>query len=244
MKTKSLIVFSIIACAILIACKKNKNVEIQIPPVIVTDADLHGWVKEPKGLALVDFYAGPSTPLLGKGSMRFTSPDKSIGRLRNTQYSGTPLSSITELSYSHFIEQRDSTVDANGLHLLADIDGDGVKDITIIFEPRYQTGKFVAGTSIPDQGNSEKNKWQTWDALHGGWFVFVSTQTDPDHGGVLSSLPDLIKKYPGATIVNDQTGVGGLRLQAGGPIFSNNFIGYVDNIKIGVNGITTTYDFE
>jgi hypothetical protein len=30
----------------------------------------------------------------------------------------------------------------------------------------------------------------------------------------------------------------------GGPVFSNNFIGDADNFKIGIKGVTTTYDFE
>jgi len=232
-----------ITCAIFVSCKKESQKEPAIPPVIVTDANLQGWVKAPRGAATVEFFAGPTTPLLGKGSVQFITPDKSFGRLRNTGYSGTPLSSITELSYSTFIQQRDSTVDTNACVLEIDINGDGINDFHLIFEPRYQTGKFVTGT-LPDQGNSKKNVWQTWDAFHGGWFVFVSMQTDPDHGGVLISLPDFIKKYPDCTIVNEPTGGGGIRVQAGGPIFSNNFIGYVDNIKIGVDGTTTTYDFE
>ncbi len=233
----------IITCAIFVSCKKESQKEPAKPPVIVTDKNLQGWVKAPKGAATVEFFAGPTTPLLGKGSVQFITPDKSFGRLRNTGYAGTTLSSITELSYSTFVQQRDSTVDTNACVLEIDIDGDGINDVHLVFEPRYQTGKFVAGI-LPDQGNSKKITWQTWDAFHGGWFVFVSIQTDPDHGGVLTSLPDFIKKYPSATIVNDPTGGGGIRVQAGGPIFSNNFIGYVDNIKIGVNGNTTTYDFE
>ncbi|MBA3673998.1 MAG: hypothetical protein H0W75_03430, partial [Chitinophagaceae bacterium] len=233
------------------SCKKQdvENIVPAIPPVLVTDADLHGWVKAPKGLATVEFVKGPVTPVLGSGSVRFSSPDKSFARLINMGYSGTPLSSITELSYSGFVEKRDSTVDTNALILEIDNNGDGLSDIHLIYEPRYQTGKFVAGTSIPDPGNSKTNTWQTWDGLKGGWFGIVKLpgDPDPDQGAVLYTLAEYINKNPNATIVNNKVGgitPGGIRVQVGGPVFSKNFIGYVDNIKIGVNGITTTYDFE
>ncbi len=66
---------------------------------------MNGWVKAPRGAATVEFVKGPATPLLGSGSVRYISPDRSFARLINMGYSGTPLSSLTELSYSAFVEK-------------------------------------------------------------------------------------------------------------------------------------------
>ncbi|HUS01993.1 MAG TPA: hypothetical protein VMY77_09715 [Chitinophagaceae bacterium] len=42
----------------------------------------------------------------------------------------------------------------------------------------------------------------------------------------------------------DPLGPGSIRINGGAPVFSGPFIGNADNFKIGINGITITYDFE
>jgi hypothetical protein len=166
----------------------------------------------------------------------------SFVRLRDTTHSGTLLSDITELSYSAYVEQRDSTVDMILLVVLIDADGDGKSEHNLVFDARYQTGSFVAG-GFPNQGITKKGIWQTWDAFHGGWFF--GPADDPDKGFPPFSLATYLLKYPNARINNDASkGGGAIRVTGGGPAFSKNFIGYADNFKIGVKGITTTYDFE
>ncbi len=232
------------ACTIFSSCKKDSAEEIKIPPVIVSDANMNGWVKNPAGLATVKFVTPPSTPPLGSSSLQLSTPDRSFGRLRDTTHSGILLSDLTELSYSTYIEQRDSTVDVLFVVLLIDTDGDRKADNNLVFDPRYQTGRFVVGL-FPDQGSTKISTWQTWDALHGGWFIGPVLADDPDHGGWYFSLATYSNRYPNATIMNDAAkGGGSIRLSVGGPVFSKNFIGYADNFKIGVKGITTTYDFE
>ena len=245
MKVKLSITFFYIASLVLVSCKKNVETPIPpTPPVIVSDANMNGWVKNPAGLATVKFVIPPSIPPLGNSSLQLTTPDKSFGRLRDTTHSGTRLSDLTGLSYSTFIQQRDSIVDEVYVVLLIDIDGDGKSDNNLVFDPRYQSGHFVAGL-VPDQGITKINTWQTWDAFHGGWFIGPIVTDDPDHGGWFFSLAAYINKYPNATIMNDPLkGGGAIRFSVGGPAFSKNFIGYCDNFKIGVKGITTTYDFE
>lgn len=232
------------ACTTFTSCKKELAEEIKIPPIIVSDANMNGWVKNPAGLATVKFVTPPSTPPLGTGSIQLASPDKSFGRLRDTTHSGTLLSDLTELSYSTYIEQRDSTVDELFVVLLIDTDGDRKADNNLVFDPRYQTGRFIVGL-FPNQGSTKIGTWQTWDLLHGGWFIGPVLADDPDHGGWFFSLQTYINRYPNATIMNDAAkGGGSIRLSVGGPVFSKNFIGYGDNFKIGVKGVTTTYDFE
>ncbi len=210
----------------------------------VTDCNLNGWVKHtlPGTLGTVKFVDGPSNPPLGKGSVQLASPDMSFVRLRNGAYSGTLLSSITELSYSAYVEQRDSTVEMPFIVILADADGDGKSEHNLVFDPRFQTGKYIAG-GFPDQGITQERVWQSWNALHGGWFL--GPADDPDKGFPPFSLATYLLKYPNARINNDASkGGAAIRLTSGGPVFLKNFIGYADEFKIGVNGITTTYDFE
>jgi hypothetical protein len=241
---KIILAITVLTAFNITSCKKTQVEEIKIPPVIVSDANMNGWVKNPMGLATVNFVKGPSTLLLGTGSVQFITPDKSFARLRDTTHSGIRLADVTELSYSTFIEKSDSIVDNHFLAILLDLDGDGKSDTHIAFDPRYQSGSFVAG-SLPDQGITKKNTWQTWDAFHGGWFVGGLVTDDPDHNGWFFNLGTYLNKYPNATIVNDPLkGGGAIRLSVGGPVFSKNFIGYADNFKIGVKGVTTTYDFE
>ncbi|MEJ7827890.1 MAG: hypothetical protein WKF91_06840 [Segetibacter sp.] len=244
MKKFLIITLVIITCAISVACKKESQKEPAIPPVIVSDANMNGWVKntQPNTLGTVKFVNGPSTPPLGKGSVQLASPDMSFVRLRDTTHSGTLLSSLTELSYSAYVEQRDSTVEMPFIVILVDADGDGKSEHNLVFDPRFQTGKYIRG-GFPDQGITKKNVWHTWDALHGVWFF--GPFDDQDNGFPPLSLASYTKLYPNATINNDASkGGGAIRLTGGGPVFLKNFIGYADNFKIGVKGITTTYDFE
>ena len=188
------------------------------------------------------FVNGPSKPPVGKGSAEFSCPDKKFIRFKNNQYVGTVLSAITELSYSTYIKLRDSTVDNIFIALQTDINSDGIWDYSLVFNPQYQTGRFVAG--FPDQGPTLMNTWQTWNLLKGGWWLGVPNP-NPSNGGGLFTLASFINKYPNATIMNqDPSGPGALRIGGGAPVFAGPFIGNVDNFKIGINGVTTTYDFE
>jgi hypothetical protein len=128
--------------------------------------------------------------------------------------------------------------------VLVDINGDGTAEHNLVFDPRYQNPKFIKST-MPDQGFTSEQVWQKWDALHGGWFYGGETITDPDHSGPFFTLNEYLVLYPNATIRNDNTKGGpAIRLTAGGVVFKPNFYGSIDNFKIGVNGKTTTYDFE
>ncbi|GAB2467705.1 hypothetical protein GCM10011375_31140 [Hymenobacter qilianensis] len=243
------------ASMLLLACEEDTRIPgFPSPPLVVTEATPHGWTYETMGVpatTTVKFSPGPATPILGTGSVRFTTTAThnhsfNFSRVRNTQYAGTLLSSITELSYATFVERRDTLVDTPFFVLHADNNGDGTADDILNFTPWYQTAQFIvpAGISVPEQWVSRNNTWQTWDVLHGGFFIVTDVLSDPDNNGRLITLASYIQKYPHATIRNVGNGRGGIRVGLGGPTFANNFIGYVDNVKIGIAGQTTTYDFE
>ncbi|HUS00272.1 MAG TPA: hypothetical protein VMY77_01010 [Chitinophagaceae bacterium] len=235
------------ACTISTSCKKELAEEIKIPPVIVNEVNLNGWEKHfPAGsLGSINFVNGPAIQPLGTGSVQFYCPDKKNFRLKTDKYVGTHLSTITEFSYSTYIQKRDSTVDNVFITLQIDINDDGIEDFALVFNPVYQTGRFTQGLR-PDQGATKMNIWQTWDLLKGGWWRGGALPVlDPDNGGALFTLVGWINQFPKATIMNKVGGVfGSIRLQGGSPVFAGPFIGYVDDFKIGINGVTTTFDFE
>lgn len=219
--------------------------------VVVNAADMKGWVKHVMGTppATVALVASPATPLRGTGSVRYTTAANhnhsfTFARVRNTQYGGTLLADITKLTYSTYGERRDTTTDTPFMVLHVDITGDGVPDDIVNFTPWYQTGRFLVPGAL-NQWVNKTGAWQTWDAFHGAWWVvLVDITTDPDHNGKQFTLADYIRLHPTATIQNLANGLGGIRVGVGGPPFGNNFVGYADNITIGVKGVNTTYDFE
>jgi hypothetical protein len=208
---------------------------------------LNGWEKHfPVGsLGTINFVNGPAIQPLGNGSVQFNCPDKKLFRLKTDRFVGTLLSTITELSYSTYIQKRDSTEDNVFVVLQIDINDDGIDDFPLVFNTQFQTGKYIQGLR-PDQGATKMNTWQTWDLLNGRWWrPGAPPAVDPYNGAPLFTLAGWINQFPKATIMNRTGGVlGSIRLTGGYPGFAGPFIGYVDDFKIGINGVTTTYDFE
>lgn len=229
--------------------------------ITVTDSNLHGWMKDELYLGKISFTNGPSKPPLQKGSLEFNAPANGHARqvrMRNSGYAGILLSSITQLSYSTFVQKAGSKRDVPLLVLLVDIDDDGIEDVHFCFDPRFQNPQDTAGIPTnygwykPKKRNDEKIRWQypirqkvwqTWDALHGGWSTWTTHEKAFDANPPMHSLPGFIAQYPNARIVNDNKG-GGVRLQAGGIPMKDNFVGNADAFTIGINGKTTVFDFE
>jgi hypothetical protein len=191
---------------------------------------------------------GPATPPLGVGSAMIgttTGNGDGAASIATSSLNGIALGALTALSYSTY----DTTNNGQQFPFLQlniaytnDVNDDGPGTDTLFFEPPYQTAGS-GDPSLPDQGATVMNEWQTWDALEGGWWdnngvagpgtgvqplsTFLSFFTDPT---IVANIP----YYP-----ND-----GLALTVGFGSTTDNFLGYVDNMTIGVNGSNTTYDFE
>ena len=169
------------------------------PTVIkVTDNSLNGWAKDEEHLGKIRFTNGPSTPPLQKGSIEFYAPEnghRRFVRMENSAYSGLLLSSITQLTYSTFIQKAGSKRDAPFVVLLVDADGDGIEDTHMFFDPRYQYPKDTNGIptkygwfnpkdtndkAIKWQGSVQQKVWQKWDALHGAWITWSTGEKKGD----------------------------------------------------------------
>lgn len=192
---------------------------------------------------------GPATPPVGNGSATIATGNGTTGGdgaeiLANSGYEGIALSSITALSYSTFMASN------NGQQMpylrLEVTYGNGLFD-QLFFEPPYQT-PGSGNASLPDQGASVLNAWQTWDALSGGWWDNGGLCGGP--GSNVVSFAACVTALGDATIVNDR-GVPGVLENVGGIQFTVGFTsetdisnGNVDNFTIGIDNENVTYDFE
>ena len=211
--------------------------------VTVTDCNLNGWLRfgAPGASGTIKLVDGPSIPTLGNGSVQFICPDQILIRLNNNFFNDTKLSNISKLSYSTYVQQSGSIADNIFIVIQLDINNDGIVDFPVVFNPIFQTGDYVQGLAL-DQGATLMNKWQTWDLLNGVWWR--GPAPDPMNGGALFTLASLLNQYPNTIITNQGDGPGSIRIGGGSPVFTGEFIGYADNFNIGINGVTTTYDFE
>lgn len=228
--------------------------------VNVTPSNMNGWtlnsfddngniVNSGPYLGTAAMAPGPATPPLGTGSAHLATPvgaGDGAAAIATENYDGTLLSSITSLSYSAY-DVNNAPNDQQFPYLAVSIDthtkdgnGNEVFD-TLFFEPPYQT-PGSGNPSLPDQGATVQNVWQSWNAFVGGWW---------DNNGVagpgtgVEPLSAFLAAYPNATIANGgYPGLGGIALQVGFASSGDTFDGYVDDFTIGINGVDTTYNFD
>jgi len=229
--------------------------------VVVKPTAMDGWNFQTFGTGAGGFETGPGVPPMGAGSaeLKVGSDTGGIDRadLRNKNYHGTLLSTLTEITYWTYITANSGCV-APYVLLSVDVDADGVFnpgggiDDGLFFEPCYQTGTYVTDPPsqvIPVQngGVVATGTWQKWDALNGGWW---SNNYGGAGGPPLTTMPAYLARlaslgYANPKIANTDNCLGGVRLRVGpGPPVWNNFEGNVDDFRIGVSGNTTINDFE
>jgi hypothetical protein len=215
--------------------------------VLVTTNALNGWETRISGnplTATADFVSGPATAPIGTGSGRLAVGANGGGaaEFRQTGYSNALLSAFTELAYSTYRSQDGVGGQMAYVLLNVDLNDDGIVDDQLFFEPAYQVPAF--NPALPDQGALQTGAWQRWNALAGGWWS-LNGLGGLNPGGGVKPLATYIAANPAARIINDSTGLGGLRLVAGfGDGSWNDFDGNVDAVTIGTNGLSTTFDFE
>lgn len=211
--------------------------------------DADGNVLSTGTTANTGFVNGPATPPAGTGSAHLVANSTianadggGAAELRSTGYNGVALSSITQLSYSTYMaDNLPAGQQFPYLRLWVSFDGVNYDD-SLFFEPPYQT-PAAGGPGVVDQGATQMNTWQTWDALNGAWW---DNNGDIGTGGYneVGTLAQYLTLHPTATIINISPTLGGIGFAVGFADPGSNYDGNVDNFTIGIAGSATTYDFE
>lgn len=235
--------------------------------VLVTPGNMNGWqvnTYDSSGVTPnIDptyagtFVIGPATPPVGTGSFRMQTGVDGGGavKLQTSQFNGTLLSAITQLSYSTYVATNSGGTSADDqqapyVQIPVDYTGDGAYDDRLFFEPVYQTGTYgnVSGAGpVPDQrgGDGAAPKvgiWETYDILNGGFW----TESGGVGGPPLDTIAHFLTLHPTATIVNRNADNLGLQFVAGfgGPGDWGQFDGNVDNVTFATSLGSTNFDFE
>lgn len=188
--------------------------------------------------------SGPAMPPAGTGSagLKLTAlSDRPSFGASLGQLAGRKLADIKTLSYSTYKTTPTASSDVLAIALQFNVDNnviDGNFDFKsrLVFEPYNEPslGPVMAGT------------WQTWNTLAGKWWL--SSAGNPDRFplavcGISASctVTELLGHYPNIGI-RDVPGQPNTILKAGGGW--TNFDGNTDVLKVGIDGVTTTYKFE
>jgi hypothetical protein len=236
--------FAVLAFAIA-GCGGNTAEELRIvsatQTTTVSPTAPNGWTWTFSGASSAAIAPGPATPPLGQDSLhlKVDATGATAAQGRTTNYAGTLLADIDELSYSTFVTFNNDD-QAPYLILNVDYDVNGTTDDLLFFEPVYQKADFFPGN---DQGDVLLGEWQDWDALNGGWWSVNGTAGATPGTGV-KSLADIIAAEPDAAIATVSAGAVRIVAGFGGPTDWGNFVGATDAFTIGVSGDTTIYDFE
>lgn len=185
------------------------------------------------------FTTGPSTALLGTGSAHLTkTTDDSYG-IATTQFAGTPLSSITALSFATY---RASGTSAQAPSLGFDVDSDATDGDTsyqgrLTYEPYFtqtvNTGAWQDWNTLDDSaGTGTGNWWFSHGTLSGG-AASQCTQANP------CTWSELLHDYPNASMRS----VGQLILRTNGAT-GEAFDGNVDDLRIATTGADTSFNFD
>ena len=189
------------------------------------------------------FVTGPNTPPLGAGSVQFSTGTSGTAYegVRNGNYDGVQLSTITSLRYSTIVNSGTLT-DVPYLSLGVEYTENSTTAFEALsFEPAYQNGSYPQpGPTTPAQngGTIQANTWQTWDVVAGAIRRVAAGDQVPT-----TTLAQFAAAHPDAVIRNTEAG-GGVRIFAGCGGNSANLVVGTDNVTVGVSNIETTFDFE
>jgi len=175
------------------------------------------------------FVPGPAPTPLGNGSVELTVDSTGRASFGTTQYKGTPLAAITQLSYATFVT---STGNPQPPTLQLDMDYNGADSNT-----SWQ-GRLV---SIPPA--VAPGSWVTLNPLAGTWYATGLPGSSVCPASSPCTWAQVLAAFPNAAIRNDPAAGGVLLFRLGGPIAGGAQV-HVDAFTIQVGTTTTTYDFE
>jgi hypothetical protein len=216
--------------------------------VTVTPADVgtswHAADTRPPGTGT--FELGPATPPLGTGSFELqtlTNPEKV--QLLTSNYDGVELDEIDALSYSTYRDPASTGFEAGvaALNLRVDATEDGNPDFYMVYEPYQDQGNAAVQTGV----------WQSWDAYNGGngkWWINTGA------AGCGQATPctwdTIVESFSSELTIQEGAACGPANVKSPCPgslgfnqgSFNSGIISNVDALTVGVNGSSTTYDFE
>jgi hypothetical protein len=221
---------------------------INAPGLVTVSPDsMRGWVlyDEQAGTVcsdtnLCNLVDGPAGAPGGTGSAELAVLSTAGGKaLIIPDYGGLRLDQVTTLSYSTY---RQTVDDGNNLAIALQLNVDyDLSDAStgyqgrLVYEP-YQTSG----------GQVLQSTWQTWDAMAGKWWgtrasVVRNGQTvaNPCVQSSPCTWTQVLTYFPNIGV---HATMGAIVLKAGSGWA--NFRGNVDSFVIGINGSTTTFDFE
>lgn len=201
-----------------------------------------GWVFFSQNTASGGLVVGPGAPPIGVGSFQqLTGSGNGAGLggkiwLATSLHSGTLLSSLTTFKYSTYVSPSSTAAShlAPAINLYVDLDGNGTRDTTMVFEPVYATS----------QGPVAQGVWQQWNMLstdNAWWYTANFPPLTNGGGGEFKPLAYYIGLFPNAKIVN-WGGAPGFNVVSGqnsGGIWAG-FDGNVDQVMVNA----ATYNFD
>jgi hypothetical protein len=208
-------------------------------------ANQRGWLAQVTSAdGLAQYVGSPPIPIFDNGSLRLftgTHGDESA-QLRNSNYDGTNLSTVTSLGYCTYVTQWNGS-QAPYIIFNVDRDNNGSVDDLLFFEPEYSKGTYTG--AIPAQPAPTLNTWQCWQALRGGWYAIDANDGSPTFAGPGANvLPfsDYTTAHPAAVLRN--TTEGAVRIVSGFASPSDVFNSNTDFFRIGVGSFQTIFNFE
>jgi predicted ribosomally synthesized peptide with SipW-like signal peptide len=224
------------------------------PPVVVTANDLANnlsdvisnpakWFMYNDDTDTIDntlgvFVTGPGTPLLGTKSLEFTlgANPQSRKNIATYQFTGTPLSSISAMSfgvYSHGGSGGASVNESPFLAFNVDFNGTDTWQKRLVYVPSAN-------------GAVSQDTWNNNDAIQGGnalwtWSGYVANGNKwPDNNvNEYRTWNDIKASFPGVRVRVTDSWLG-VRVGEPGP---TGYIGNVDKFSITISGVTKTFDF-
>jgi hypothetical protein len=212
-------------------------------PVVVNAGSIRPngtWALENTGnTGSYNFVAGPATPPIGTGSLRFNIASGQHEWLNNYQYgecatgpacnspaSMTPVANIDALGFSTYRAS-----------------GTTYPTLNVEVWTTGASGSYTTFVFLPNAAAVANATWQHWDALNpadGSWYSTHQLATGvfacaPQSAGCTASWSQIQGDYPNAKVVfgiGPNVGTGGT------------FTGNIDNLAVGVSTNTSVFNFE
>lgn len=183
---------------------------------------------------LGSFVSGPGSPLHGVGGSQISVSGSQRRNLATYQFAGTPLASITTMSfrtYNPSAGNGGSATRSAYLQFNVDFNGSDTWQRRLVYVPSQN------GTVVPDT-------WKEWDAIAGGNALWAySGATWPitgQSGATLKTWSQVLSDYAGIRIRLTDAHLG---MRVGEP-YADGYTENIDAFTFGTASGTTVFDFE